>query len=139
VEASTVIAVIATALELMGLFLLAREVYRGQETEKHEHNLAWVRRSQFLFAVGDFRAFWIARQLDEGILPDQAQQRVGLMNDAQIKSAVLAEWSGIAPQVARSLTRWEARTVDAVMLRRRRALVFGSALLGIAAILHLFE
>lgn len=130
--------VAATALELTGLTLLAREVWLAQRVEAIDPEMQLLSQLQLLFVRHDYRGFWVARQLDQGRSPEKAQAWLSRLSDADLETAVKDEWAAIAPDVARGLERWEKRTTKAVMRRRGRALILGSVLIGGATLVHLF-
>lgn len=130
---------VATALELTGLSLLAREVYVAQRMEKIERRLPIVRQLQYLFMRKDYRGYWAAWRLDQGRPPEEAQKMLSVLSDADVEQAVRNEWAAFAPEVSQRLEHWESRTTKAAMRLRRGLLVLGAVLLGVAAVLHLFE
>ncbi len=130
---------VAVALEIVGLFFLAREVYKGHQMEEINRGLDPSRRLQFLFATQDFRGFYIASRLDKGDSPQAAQRLVSVLAPADIRKAAEDEWAQLASVLTGTLKRWDERTTPAAMRWRRRALFFGTALLMIAAALHAFR
>jgi hypothetical protein len=141
------IKVIATLLEIVGLFLLAKEVYRAQEAEMLEHGLLQTRRLQFLYTTGAYRDFYLAVRLDKGRTPKEAQKDARQIEDLQgrnatataraFETAVHNEWDWIADHASGSLTRWDTETAERLFKWRRRQLFIGASLLGVAATLHL--
>lgn len=129
--------IVATLFEIVGLILLAREVYLGHEMEEIASGFPFVKQLQFLYAAQDFRGFYIASRLDQGDSPADAQKWVDTLGAAAVEKAVIEKWMGMADQVTASIKRWEGKTTPAVMRNRRISLSLGTLLLITAAAVHL--
>jgi len=132
-------ALIITALECLGLWLLAREVWLGHQVEELNEDIAPQRRLQYLYTTSDYKGFWLEYRLQQGDSPAKAQQLVSVLAPNHIQQAVQAEWSGIAPDLSRAIHRLEEYTAPAARKRRRLLLWTGTSLVIIAALLHLFH
>jgi hypothetical protein len=130
---------IVVALELVGLFLLAREVHRGREAEGLERDLLFARRMLYLYTSKNYTGFLLESRLDQGDSPEQAQAWLSATNPTAIAAAVLEQWSTLGPAVAASLKRWNEKTAPRITLLRKWDLIVGTALLMTAAALHLIE
>jgi hypothetical protein len=133
------ISISASVLEVLGVCLLAWEVYKGHQMQEIESGLVPIRRLQFLFATGDFRGFYIASRLDSGDPPDAAQKFVDVLGAVAVENAVREEWGTLAPAAQRSLKRWDDKTTPAAMQLRLVALVSGTVLIVVGLVLHLVK
>jgi hypothetical protein len=134
----SIIAIVSAALEIVGLFLLAREVSRGRNMEELTNGLEFARRLQFLYAKQDYEGIVLACRLDQGDTPAAARKWV----EAYQSSNSLAQtaqrfWEELEPAATKSLKRWQHDTVPLIMNRRQRDLVIGTILLMLAAAIHL--
>jgi hypothetical protein len=127
---------IALVLEIVGLFLLAREVWRGHEMEEIQHDMELNKRMNYLYTCRDYEGFYVARRLEKGETPAKVQDTLKLLNAAALQQAVEQEWAEIAPEVAASTQRWEQRTAPGAMRGRRISLIAGTACLMLAAVIH---
>lgn len=130
---------IAGALEVVGLFLLAREVYRGHKMEEIQRGVEFAKQMNYLYARSDYDGFYIASRLDQGDPPAKAQADLKALGPAAVAQAVQQQWQQLAPRIAASVQRWEEWTTPAAMRGRRISLFVGTALLMVAAIIHAVE
>ena len=84
-----IVKVIAVIIEIAGLFLLAREVYRGHQTEELSKGLEFVRQMQFLYAKQDYEGCYIASRLDQGDKPEDARKWITTLGLTAVQQAVL--------------------------------------------------
>ena len=130
------VALASILLEILGVILLAREVYLGHKVEEIASGLEPTKRLQTLYELGDFRGFYITWRLIQGDKLEDARSWPDTLGPEEVEKAVTAEWAKLAPHFAESLRKWEERTKPSTLLARQYALMIGAGLLVIAAALH---
>jgi hypothetical protein len=129
----------ATVIELVGLFLLAREVLRGQNMEDLSGDFVSAKRLLFLYTAKNYEGFLTQCRLDAGDTPAQAQAWVvPLAGTIELQNSVNAQWSTLGPRLVAAIDRWENRTAPEVMRRRKIDLSVGTVLLMGSAVIHAF-
>lgn len=132
-----IVSIVATVCEILGLYLLAREVAWGHTMEESNHDNLFLKQLQFLYATQDFDGFFVACRLDEGDSPDVARQMLNQQGSVATKEAVERMWSAQIAQITAGLKRWEEETTPIAARKRRRDLWIGTVLIMTGATLHL--
>jgi hypothetical protein len=132
-----IVSIIATVCEILGLYLLAREVAWGHRMDESNHENLFLKQLQFLYATQDFDRFFIACRLDEGDSPDVARQMLNQQGSVATKEAVERIWTDQMVQITASLKRWEKQTTPIASGKRRRDLWIGTVLIMAGTTLHL--
>jgi hypothetical protein len=122
-------------LELVGLFLVAREVYRGQEAEMAAGGLAVGRRLVDLHEKAKYADFLRELWVSTGSTEDAAKGWIEALPPANLKENA----DTLVPVIKRAIARWDRYTVGAWHKLRRRDLMLGTLSLMTAAALRVVE
>jgi hypothetical protein len=142
----TFIKLLATALEIAGLFLLAREVYLGQRAENMERELLLTRQYHWLYAIRAWREFRVAELLYDAygptgerlnLTPEQAYTFANTQTLKDLESHARKKWGFMMKSATEVLNGWDGPTRIKIMKKRKARLIIGSTMLGVAAVLHL--
>jgi hypothetical protein len=127
---------IAAILEILGLFLLAREVFWGQKMEKLRKNMEFGKQMNFLYTRQDYEGAYLFNRLDQGDTPEKAREWIQILGAAAIQTSVDDSWRELGTEIALSSKRYEEETEPSAMVRRRLWLFTGTGCLMIAAVMH---
>jgi hypothetical protein len=130
---------VAAILEILGLFLLAREVLWGHKMEEIRKNMEFDSQVVYLYTRQDYDGAYLLIRLDRGDSPEKAREWTQLAGPAVIKKAVEDEWTKVASELPEKYRRYREETEPNAMRRRRRWLITGTGCLMIAAAIHIFS
>ena len=118
---------IAALLQILGTFLVAREVWLSISTEKALGGLGQVESLVLLYAREDYRGFWISSQVTDGVEIATARKMADGLGDDAIRRAIETQYPLDA--ALKSIRRAELQTRPAVFRRRQTFLITGASLL----------
>lgn len=118
---------LAALLQILGTFMVAREVWLSIATEKALGGLGQVEDLVLLYAREDYRGFWISSQVTNGVDIATARKMADGLGEDAIQRAIETQYPLDA--ALRSIHRAEQKTKPAVFRRRQAFLITGASLL----------
>lgn len=125
--------VVGVLLQILGTFLVAREVWTSISSEQALGGLGRVETLLHLYAREDYRGFWIVSQLDQGVGIEKARAMADGLGDEAIRTAIESQFPIVT--AIHSIRRADELTKPAVIRRRRGLLVAGAFSLMVGAAL----
>jgi hypothetical protein len=125
-------------LEILGLFLLAREVLWGHDMEEIRTGFESGAQVVYLYTRQDYDGAYLLLLLEKGHTPEVAREMVQNLGPALVKTAVENEWKRVARELPQKYRRYREETEPKAMERRRFWLIAGTGCLMIAAVIHIF-
>jgi hypothetical protein len=139
-DVSRILSFVLPTLEIAGLLLIAFEVKLGHTMEEIAAGFHPVKKLQFLYATGDAYGYAMQNMLDKGIEPLTAREIANEMKrKSLLEENMQNDWNDRFLKATKSIKRYEQKTADLAMGRRRRNLCSGTLLLVFAAVGHLAE
>jgi hypothetical protein len=129
---------VAAILEILGLFLLAREVLWGHDMEEIRKGLEYGAQVTYLYTRQDYDGAYLFIRLDKGDTPEKAREWVQDLGPALVKTAVDDEWTDVARKLPERYRHYREETEPSAMKRRRFWLITGTGCLMVAAVIHIF-
>jgi hypothetical protein len=129
---------VAAILEILGLFLLAREVLWGHQMEEIRKGMEFGTQVVYLHTRQDYDGAYLFIRLDQGDSPEKAREWIRILGPAAVKTAVDDEWTKIGRELPEKYRRYREETEPRAMRRRRLWLITGTGCLMIAAVIHIF-
>jgi hypothetical protein len=129
---------VAANLEILGLFLLAREVLWGHDMEEIRTGFESGAQVVYLYTRQDYDGAYLLLLLEKGHTPEVARAMVQNLGPAPVKTAVENEWKRVARELPQKYRRYREETEPKAMERRRFWLITGTGCLMIAAVIHIF-
>ncbi|HEY8004243.1 MAG TPA: hypothetical protein VIE16_08445 [Phenylobacterium sp.] len=136
-DVHTTMTSLALVIEIIGLFLLAREVADGKKIDKLLKDFEEANLLLYLYAAKDYEGFIIASRLNQGDTPEQARRWVVPDGGAVVEKTVEDQWKNLSAQLVASRTRFLDRTPPNAEGRGRLYLWSGTLMLMAAAVIHL--
>ena len=130
---------VAAILEILGLFLLAREVRWGHKMEEIRKGMEFGSQVVYLYTRQDYDGAYLLIRLDRGDSPERARELIQSAGPAAVKKAVEDEWTDVARVLPEKYRRYREETEKNAMRRRRLWLITGTGCLMLAAAIHIFS
>lgn len=139
-EISHILFFLFPIMEIVGLLLIALEVLLGHRMEEIAAGFHVVKKLQFHYAMGDAYGYTLQVMLNNGVEPLVARGNTDEMKKlGMLQKNMDDDWNKNFTNATASIKRYEQKTAEIAMKKRRQNLFLGTFLLVAGALGHLFE